>query len=234
MIEYAALLGAGLAGFAGSGHCVLMCGAISESLGRACGSRCGGSLLKNLSRVAGYGVMGAAVGAFGHGTMEVTQITLLRESAQIMSGLLMIVIGAILLLRRQAFAPLERAGLRFLPMLISLRNRLPKRAGWQRDVGAGLIWSLMPCGMVYAALAAAWLSVSVLQGALMMLCFGLGTLPALLGMAQLLEFTRESTKLRTAFAVMALSLGLVSLSYALGFSHHGLQNFLLEECWPKW
>jgi uncharacterized protein len=233
MIEFAALLGAGLAGFAGSGHCVLMCGAISESLARACGTRCGGSLLKNLSRVAGYGMLGAIVGAFGHGTIEVAHLAWLRASAQILSGLLMIMIGTTLLLSRQAFAPLERAGLRFLPVLIRLRNRLPKRAGWQRDVGAGLIWSLMPCGMVYAALAAAWLSVSVLQGALMMLCFGLGTLPALLGLEQLLAITQRCARWRAGFAVIVLSLGVISVSYALGFNDHGLRHFLLDQCWPN-
>jgi sulfite exporter TauE/SafE len=217
MIEIPILISALLAGFLGSGHCVLMCGAISESLNRACGSRCGGSLLKNLSRIAGYSAMGALVGGFGNSALTATRALEFRSYAQFASGIVMIVIGATLLINRQAFAPLERPGLKLLPLLIKLRAKLPKRAGWTRDIGAGLIWSLMPCGMVYAALSAAWLSVSAVQGGLIMLCFGLGTLPAMLGLNAVLARLNQAPHWRRGAAISVLLLGLISLGYASGF-----------------
>ncbi len=128
----------------------------------------------------------------------------------------MVLIGASLLIDRKAFAVLEGPGLKLLPMLIRLRGKLPKRAGWTRDVGAGLVWSLMPCGMVYAALSAAWLSVSAAQGGLIMLCFGIGTLPAMLGLSGVLARLHKTPQLRRGAAISVLVLGLISLVYASG------------------
>lgn len=45
----------------------------------------------------------------------------------------------------------------------------------------GLLWGLLPCGMIFSALLMAAIAGSPLQGALYMLAFGLGTLPALIG-----------------------------------------------------
>lgn len=230
MIEIPILISALLAGFLGSGHCVLMCGAISESLNRACGSRCGGSLLKNLSRIVGYSGMGALVGGFGNSALTATRALEFRGYAQFASGIVMILIGATLLINRQAFAPLERPGLKLLPLLIKLRAKLPKRAGWTRDIAAGLLWSLMPCGMVYAALSAAWLSVSAVQGGLIMFCFGVGTLPALLGLAQILVYLQRSRQLRLASGAAVLILGLVSLGYASGVGHEAIGTFFGAGC----
>ena len=216
MIEIPILVSALLAGFLGSGHCVLMCGAISESLNRACGSRCGGTLLKNLSRIVGYGGMGALVGGFGNGALTATRALEFRGYAQFASGIVMIVIGATLLFNRQAFASLERPGLKLMPLLIKLRGKLPNRAGWSRDIGAGLLWSLMPCGMVYAALSAAWLSVSAVQGGLIMFCFGLGTMPAMLGLSGVIARLNRAPQWRRGAAIFMLALGLISLGYASG------------------
>lgn len=216
MIEIPILISALLAGFLGSGHCVLMCGAISESLNRACGSRCGGSLLKNLSRVVGYGGMGALVGGFGTGALTATRALEFRGYAQLASGMLMVGIGTTLLIQRQAFAFLEVPGLKLMPLLLKLRAKLPKRGGWRRDIGAGLLWSLMPCGMVYAALSAAWLSVSAVQGGLLMLCFGIGTIPALLGLSGVTARLNQAPQWRRGGAILVLALGLISLVYASG------------------
>jgi hypothetical protein len=46
----------------------------------------------------------------------------------------------------------------------------------------GMLWGLLPCGLVLTALLAAAVAGSPGQGALTMLAFGLGTWPALLGM----------------------------------------------------
>jgi hypothetical protein len=45
---------------------------------------------------------------------------------------------------------------------------------------SGMLWGLVPCGLVYSVLPLAFLSGHVLTGAALMLAFGLGTLPNLL------------------------------------------------------
>jgi sulfite exporter TauE/SafE len=45
---------------------------------------------------------------------------------------------------------------------------------------SGMLWGLVPCGLVYGVLPLAFLSGDVLTGAAIMLAFGLGTLPNLL------------------------------------------------------
>ena len=239
LVEIPILFSAALAGFLGSGHCVLMCGAISQSLNRlnqvnrGCNSPCAGSITQNLSRIAGYAIMGALVGGIGNGALHATRALELRAYAQIASGLIMVLIGAALLFERKAFASLERPGLKLIPYLLKLRSRLPKRAGVSRDIAAGLLWSLMPCGMVYAALSAAWLSVSALQGGLMMLCFGLGTLPALLGLGQILLRLERAPKLKRGAGVLVLLLGVISLGYAFGMDNHYATASFIRGCLPS-
>jgi sulfite exporter TauE/SafE len=45
---------------------------------------------------------------------------------------------------------------------------------------SGMLWGLVPCGLVYGVLPLAFLSGDVATGAILMLVFGLGTLPNLL------------------------------------------------------
>lgn len=230
MIEIPILISAVIAGFLGSGHCVLMCGAISESLNRACGTRCGGSLLKNIARVAGYGLMGALVGGLGHGALSAARGLELRGYAQLLSGIMLVLIGAVLLVNRQAFAIFETPARRLIPLLIRWRSKLPKNGGARRDIAAGLLWSLMPCGMVYAALLSAWLSVSALQGGLIMLSFGAGTLPAMLGLSAVLRGLGRTPALSKLLALTLLMLGFTSLGFASGLVQQALGSNFAAAC----
>jgi sulfite exporter TauE/SafE len=49
----------------------------------------------------------------------------------------------------------------------------------------GYLWAWIPCGLVYSVLITAVATGSVLDGALVMLAFGAGTLPNLLGIGLL-------------------------------------------------
>jgi sulfite exporter TauE/SafE len=64
-----------------------------------------------------------------------------------------------------------------------LRDRWQPRAGCARPLVLGLFWGWLPCGLSTTLLAAAWLQASALHGALLMLAFGLGTLPLLLSLS---------------------------------------------------
>ncbi len=49
-----------------------------------------------------------------------------------------------------------------------------------KALGYGALWGWLPCGLVYSALTWAMTSPSALDGALVMLCFALGTFPAMI------------------------------------------------------
>ena len=59
------------------------------------------------------------------------------------------------------------------------RGLLPVRSPGQA-VALGLLWGWLPCGLVYSALVWTVASGGPVQGGLLMLAFGLGTLPNLL------------------------------------------------------
>jgi len=76
---------------------------------------------------------------------------------------------------------LEALGLRLWRYIAPLTRRLwPIDRPW-RALLSGLLWGLLPCGLVYAMLPVAAATGSAANGALTLLAFGLGTLPGMLG-----------------------------------------------------
>lgn len=167
-------------GFVGSIHCIGMCGPIAISLpGTAHYFNMQYALnrvLYNLGRIITYAVLGAVMGAVGH--------------AIILAGYqqsLSITLGAVLLLSLALPARWSRrftGRLTFFSSHIQSRFRALFR---QRGGGAflliGLLNGLLPCGMVYVALAGASATGGATAGLTYMVFFGLGTVPALLTIA---------------------------------------------------
>lgn len=60
-----------------------------------------------------------------------------------------------------------------------VKNDLGNSAGW-RPLLSGMAWGAVPCPVLYAAVFIAALSAAPLNGAALMLAFGLGTMPAFL------------------------------------------------------
>jgi hypothetical protein len=89
------------------------------------------------------------------------------------------------------------------------RHLLPIRS-WVQAVGVGLVWAWLPCGLVYSVLILALGTGSPVQGALVMLAFGLGTLPNLLGIGLLAGAAArymESAWLRRAAGLLVMGFG---------------------------
>lgn len=103
-----------------------------------------------------------------------------------------------------------------LPSLPGEQNaacRLPERLRRQTPLLVGLLTGFMPCGALYAAWLCAMSSGSAVRGALLMLAFGLGTVPLMLLFASLgALLPRGWTKyLRKLGAVLVTSMGLKML-----------------------
>ena len=174
-------IGAGLLmGLLGSLHCLGMCGPLALALPAAPGSRArfvAGRILYNLGRTATYALLGVAFGLFG----RVFALAGWQRGLSIAAGVLMLL--AAIGYRTAAGAAVAGGFARALGGLKRALSALLQR----RTAGAllliGLLNGLLPCGLVYAALAGAAATGGPLGGALFMAAFGLGTIPAMLAVS---------------------------------------------------
>jgi sulfite exporter TauE/SafE len=180
-----------MAGLLGGGHCVGMCGGIvtAFSLQLPPGARWPYLLGFNAGRLAGYALIGALLGGLASfATLAALQS--LKLILFVLANLLLLVLGWYIAGWSRALTRIEALGQpiwrRVQPLMSKL---LPVHSIWQTPL-IGLLWGWIPCGLVYTASLSALASANPLNGAAVMLAFGLGTLPNLLLMglmAQLLQ-----------------------------------------------
>jgi sulfite exporter TauE/SafE len=85
---------------------------------------------------------------------------------------------------------------------------------FRRALILGGLWGWLPCGLVYSVLIAAIATGSAMSGGLLMLAFGLGTLPTLvtMGMAAVrLKTVLQNIWVRRASGLLVLGFGLLGL-----------------------
>jgi len=182
-------------GFAvGFGHCIGMCGPIVVSLAlNLKGSRRFiPHLLYNFGRLTTYSILGGVMGATGSFTLVASRIAAIQKGALIFAGVLIIVMG----LAMGGWISFGRVfGDHYNPAGFISKgfNRLTRVRSPAAYFPIGLLLGLLPCGPVYTALlAAAGAGMeaagpleAVTKGVGVMLCFGLGTVPALFIVAKL-------------------------------------------------
>jgi sulfite exporter TauE/SafE len=201
-------------GLFGGVHCVGMCGGILSALSMGGAPRLRLHLAYNLGRILSYTLAGGAVGALGAGSVALAGQWPLRLLLLTFANLMLVALGFYLLGATRALALTERLGQRVWRRVHPLGKRfLPVRRVTQA-FPLGMLWGWLPCGLVYSALATALGTGSTLKGGLLMLAFGLGTLPNLLLAGFLLARFRHWVQKPWARALVG---GLV-LAYGL----HGL------------
>jgi sulfite exporter TauE/SafE len=183
-----------LAGAAGSVmHCAPMCGPfvlgqVSDRLTRLPASllcerqRLGTALLVpyHLGRLMTYAALGALAGAGGAALMRLPWVGLLAATLLALAALLFL--GHALRRLVPALALILPGSDRAPASWVHLMRQLTIRVDRTRPLGGwllGLALGFLPCGFLYAALAAAAATAGPVTGALAMLCFGLGTVPSL-------------------------------------------------------
>jgi sulfite exporter TauE/SafE len=195
-----------------SGHCLLMCGGITTALGVATARSAHGRprttllLGYQLGRIASYTLAGFLVaGAIGQ-FLAWLDIDSVRRTLRALAAVAL-VIGALVVAGRIR-EPGRRFGQRLWLRISPLGRRWLPVTTLPRSFAIGTLWGWMPCGHVYMVLMIAALQASAASGALTMLAFGLGTLPALLaasfGAERLLGGAlRPSTRRLAALALLA-------------------------------
>lgn len=163
-------------GLLGSVHCIGMCGPILFSLpniGKSSWQRFVNALFYQLGRVFTYGLLGLFLGLLSLGA----SFGAWQQYLSIITGIFLLAMGVYHLLGRQVRSIAYRQQRIIAPILAQMGYWLNKSGG---HFMVGVLNGLLPCGMVYMAMAAALNTGNVLRGFLFMLFFGLGTLPLML------------------------------------------------------
>ncbi len=203
-----------LVGLLGGTHCVGMCGGIVGALSLGAPARWSMHLAYNAGRIASYAAAGALAGALGAASLALDGPAPVRIGLYLLANLMLVALGLYLLGVTRALAFTERAGQHLWRVIQPLTRRfLPARTVGQA-FPLGLLWGWLPCGLVYSALATALSAGAPGRGALLMLAFGLGTLPNLLLagilLARLNAFVRRPA-VRIASGLLVLGFGLYGL-----------------------
>jgi uncharacterized protein len=209
-----------LAGFFGSGHCIGMCGPIVVLLESphdqpAALNGMLRRLLYNAGRMLFYVLLGMVAGALSVVLTRIAGIELGLSLLRILAGLLVIALGLNLLFDLRVLSYLEKGGARIWRRLAPLARHVLPISTPPRALAAGFIWGALPCGLVYSAVAIAATSGSATSGALIMLVFWLGTLPALLvagASARKLAAWVRHRVLRRLTGLMLVGIGLFALA----------------------
>jgi len=162
--------------FAGSLHCVAMCGPlIGLSAGKPSISL---ALVHALGRLTTYAALGALAGVVGGAIDLAGHLAAVQHVAAIAAGVAVVAWGlrGIAVARGWLSAGTAGGGL-FRRGLVQLRGRRAVQRAWL----IGALTGLLPCGWLWAFVVSAAGTASPAAGAAVMAVFWLGTVPAMTG-----------------------------------------------------
>ncbi len=168
-------------GLVGSFHCIGMCGPIAVALPlkeHKWGLKIAGGLIYNLGRSLTYAIMGLLFGLLGRGI----QLAGFQQWASILLGIIMI--GSVLFpyfFKHKLNLTSLVSG--YAGRLINNLRHLFSNKSFPSLFLIGLLNGLLPCGLVYVAIAGAINTNQVVGGAIFMAIFGLGTIPLMLAVS---------------------------------------------------
>ena len=214
-----------MAGLMGGAHCAAMCGGIVCMLnGRQKGNATGVvrwkfALAYNAGRILSYTVAGMLAGAAGQAGLLLRGSIPVQQVFMLAAGMTLCVMALYLAGVSPLMRGLEAAGTVLWRQVEPFTRRMFPVDTTAKALGLGVLWGWLPCGMVYAALLLALSTGHPLQGGVIMLAFGLGTLPNMLLMTGLVRHLQQIMKIRGARLVIA---GLVAAAGLFGV-YHGVQ-----------
>lgn len=235
------LFSAFIIGLLGSGHCIAMCGGITSMLTSALPSPSANThkysnqqipinnqndysknsnktilvICYNLGRITSYTFIGAIVGFTG--SVAAKNLGAPLATLRIISSIFMILLGLYLGQWLMWLNRIEAIGKYLWRYISPLASKAIPVNSPIKALTLGAVWGWLPCGLVYSTLTWALASGSMITGASIMLCFGLGTLPALLtlsiGMTSIKNCLVNPT-IRRTMALILISYGIYSFIVA--------------------
>ena len=222
------LISAWLAGLLGGAHCMAMCGgflAAFSGAGRTgpvpllpAGELALRQLPYNLGRITTYALLGALFGRLGGVALEAVDWLSLQRALFVAANLFLLSLGVGLVWRHEGVAVLQRAGGALFAHAAPVIRPLAAIDSPAGRYAMGMVWGLVPCALIYAMLPIALFSGSAIQGAAIMLAFGLGTLPNLVAAGWMLARARrwlDGRGIRYAAAALLIGFAGVGIWRAL-------------------
>ncbi|MBS4050069.1 sulfite exporter TauE/SafE family protein [Methylomonas rivi] len=196
----ASYLAAFFIGLFSSLHCIGMCGSIIGTLTYSLSQELRNNkrilfsivLSYNLGRIASYAIAGAVVGFLSLPFTEGQAHRIL----QLASGAIMASAGLYIGGWFPRFAYIEKIGSRFWKLIEPFGRRLIPVKTRTQAILFGMVWGWLPCGLIYTALALAATTGNVVHSSMTMLAFGLGTLPAVVGVGIMTSLLARLSKAR--------------------------------------
>ncbi len=212
-------------GLLGGVHCVGMCGGIVGALGFAIQSpenqqktpRNGLlSLLfaYNAGRILSYTLAGGLMGGLGWLVSVWTEIQMLQIFLQLLAALFMLLMGLYISGWWMGLNYVEKVGAHVWQHIQPIAQTLLPVKSVSGALMLGGLWGWLPCGLVYSVLVWSVATGDFIHGALLMLFFGLGTLPNLIAMglfANQLKVLVQKQAIRNLAGIMVIGFAIWNL-----------------------
>jgi len=209
------LLAAIAIGFAGAGHCIGMCGGISAALTLGvkhdANKALTYSLAFNLGRIFSYAIIGALVGGLMSSLANGLQLNQYLEISLYFAAAMLMLMGLAIAQVWQGVRHIEIIGKGIWQLLQPLSKRLIPIQSLPQALALGLLWGWLPCGLIYSSLIWAASSADWQQSALLMLAFGVGTLPANLASGILAQQMKDLLRNKLSQRLLGLSMIILGL-----------------------
>jgi sulfite exporter TauE/SafE len=204
-MAWSAIISAWLVGLLGGVHCLAMCGGFvaAASMRDADGKKAATgvpllparALLRrqleyHLGRISAYTLLGALFGTAGAVALRAADLLPLQRALYVVANGFLLLLALNLVTRSVTLAGLERAGARAFGAALPLLQPMLRSPRLTGRVALGILWGFVPCALVYSMLPLALFAGGALEGGLVMLAFGLGTLPNLIATNLLVARTR--------------------------------------------
>lgn len=212
-----------LMGLFSSMHCVGMCGSIIGTLTLSLSPEIRNSKRRllplvfnyNLGRITSYTLAGALAGVIETiVTMGMGEIHGHRF-LQLVSAVIMAAAGLYIAGWFPRFAYIEKIGLHFWKKIEPFGRKLIPVKNCTEAFLFGMVWGWLPCGLVYAALTLAASSGEVGRSAMTMLAFGIGTLPAVMGVGIMTGILTSLSRMQRFKQAIGLFMIILALFAAL-------------------
>ncbi|GAA5103146.1 sulfite exporter TauE/SafE family protein [Wohlfahrtiimonas larvae] len=182
MIDIALLTAVFVVGFNGSLHCFGMCGPVVGILGmnteaKGNGRKIGAALCYNLGRITTYMLLGVIAMLL---SVAMKDLKPLQIVIRYFAGIVMLFVALQLIGFPQFLAFIEKPMSKLSRPISKLTRKFFPIKSFFGAYIAGLAWGLLPCGMVYMAFAMSLGAENAVTAPLVMLFFGLGTLPMMI------------------------------------------------------
>ena len=203
-------------GAVGSFHCIGMCGPLALALplkDDSLFSKFTGALLYNSGRIVTYSLFGLLAGSIG----QIFSFFGFQQSLSIIAGSL-IVLLVILPKLFPSIIKNKNIGNSFFQKLRQIFGQLFFKKNKSSLFAIGLLNGLLPCGLVYLAIAGATATGNIVNATIFMAAFGAGTLPVMWSIAFWGNFINIQVrqKIRSAYPYMMMLMACLLVLRGMG------------------